>query len=118
MWGTDSQAAVATMTYGRGTIIYLGWDFYNSGLNEGSNTPCPANNDNWVQKIVPAALEYAAQLSASGLTNPTSTGGTLNYSFANNGTSYYVIVPRAATPPTAAQVKAGVDFGSVVVAGA
>ena len=118
MWGTDSQAAVATMTYGRGTIIYLGWDFFNSGLNEGSNSPCPANSDNWVQKIVPAALEYAAQLSASGLTNPTSTGGTLNYSFANNGTSYHVIVPRAATAPTAAQVKAGVDYGSVVVAGA
>ncbi|CAB4542868.1 MAG: hypothetical protein F2536_01915 [Actinobacteria bacterium] len=115
MWGVDNQAAVATMTYGRGTIIYLGWDFFNSGLNEGTNAPCPANSDNWVQKIVPAALEYAAQLSASGLTNPTSTGGTLNYSFANNGTSYYVIVPRAATAPTAAQVKAGVDYGAVTV---
>lgn len=116
MWGTDSQAAVATMTYGRGTIIYLGWDFYNSGLNEGTNAPCPANSDNWVQKIVPAALEYAAQLSASGLTNTTSTGGTLNYSFANNGTSYYVIVSRSATAPSAAQVKAGVNYGSVTIA--
>lgn len=66
MWGTSTQAAVATMTYGYGTIIYLGWDFYNSGFDE--STPavaCGENSDDWVQLIVPAALEYAVTLSSA-----------------------------------------------------
>lgn len=60
MWGTDSQAAVAVMTYGRGKIIYLAWDFFDSGFN--GATECSKYQDPWVQKVVPAALRYATQL--------------------------------------------------------
>ena len=63
MWGTDAQAAVAVMTYGRGKIIYLAWDFYDSGYTEATpEVACGQTNDPWVTKVVPAALKYATQL--------------------------------------------------------
>jgi outer membrane protein OmpA-like peptidoglycan-associated protein len=114
LWGSATQAAVATMNYGSGTIIFMGWDFYNSGYN-GANA-CPAYSDNWTQKIVPAALKYASQLSQSGLDNATTTGGDLKYSFSQNGNAYYVIIPSGATAPSNSEVKAGSNYGSVTVA--
>ena len=114
LWGSDSRAAVATMTYGAGTIIYMGWDFYNAGYN--GATPCPANSDNWTQKIVPAALKYASQLSQSGLDNATTTGGDLKYTFSQNGDAYYVVVPSGAAAPSNAEIKAGVNYGAETVA--
>ena len=68
LYGTETQAAVATMNYGSGTIVYLGWDFYNagySGVNDYTSAACPANSDDWVQKIVPATLTYASNLSGA-----------------------------------------------------
>lgn len=63
MWGTDSQAPVAVMNYGNGRIIYLGFDYYDSGRSgAATSTLCGANSDAWVQKIIPAALRYATQL--------------------------------------------------------
>lgn len=63
MWGTDTQAAVAVMTYGRGKVIYLAWDFFNSGYTEATpEAECARTSDPWVTKIVPAALRYATQL--------------------------------------------------------
>lgn len=114
LWGSATQAAVATMNYGSGTIIYMGWDFFNSGYN-GANA-CPGYSDNWTQKIVPAALKYASQLSQSGLDNATTTGGDLKYSFSQNGNAYYIIVPSGATAPSNSEVKAGTNYGSVTVA--
>ena len=66
LWGTESQAAVATMTYGLGTIIYLGFDYFNSGFTEADPpVACGENGDDWVQLIIPAALNYAVQLADS-----------------------------------------------------
>ena len=62
MWGTDAQAPVAVMSYGSGRIIYLGFDYFDSGRVGAGGSVCGANSDNWVQKIVPAALRYATQL--------------------------------------------------------
>lgn len=113
LWGSNTQAAVATMNYGAGTIIFMGWDFYNSGYN--GSTPCAGYSDNWTQKIVPAALKYASQLSQSGLDGATTTGGNLKYTFSQNGTAYYVVVPSGATAPTNAEIKAMANYGSVTV---
>lgn len=114
LWGSGTQAAVATMNYGAGTIIFMGWDFYNSGYN-GANA-CPGYSDNWTQKIVPAALKYASQLSQSGLDNATTTGGDLKYSFSQNGIVSYVIVPSGATAPSNTEIKARANYGAVTLA--
>jgi outer membrane protein OmpA-like peptidoglycan-associated protein len=113
LWGSNTQAAVATMNYGAGTIIFMGWDFYNSGYN-GANA-CGGYSDNWTQKIVPAALKYASQLSQSGLDNATTSGGDLKYTFSQNGSAYYVVVPSGSTAPSNAEIKAGSNYGSVTV---
>lgn len=65
MWGTDSRAPVAVMSYGSGRIIYLGFDFFNTGRDGAGGSACSANSDNWVQHIVPAALRYATQLATA-----------------------------------------------------
>ena len=31
MWGTETDAAVAVFRYGLGTVVYLGFDYYNTG---------------------------------------------------------------------------------------
>lgn len=110
MWQTSAgYSEVAVIQYGAGTVIYLGWDFYASGPS------CGYANDPWVQKIIPAALKYASELSQSGLDNATTTGGDLKYTFSQNGDAYYVIVPAASLAPTNAQIKAMVDYGTTTV---
>ncbi|MFM1779661.1 MAG: hypothetical protein RIS51_806 [Actinomycetota bacterium] len=113
LWGSNSQAAVATMNYGAGTIIFMGWDFYNAGYN--GSSPCSQYSNDWTQKIVPAALKYASQLSQSGLDNATTSGGDLKYTFSQNGSAYYVVVPSGATAPSNSEIKAGTNYGSVTV---
>ena len=119
LYGTETQAAVATMNYGSGSIVYLGWDFYNagfSGVNDYTSAACPANSDDWVQKIVPATLTYASNLSgASPLENISTSGGDFPYEFSQNGTSYFLVVASGDTPPSAAEVKAGVDYSGGTV---
>ena len=69
LWGTTSQASVATMDYGSGKIIFLGWDFYDSGysgVNSYSSPACGQTANTWATKITPAAREYATQLSGGG----------------------------------------------------
>ena len=110
MWVTSSgNAEVAVIQYGAGYVIYLGWDFYNSGPS------CGFYNDPWVQYIVPAALDYASELSQSGLTNATTGGGDLKYTFSQNGDAYYVIVPNGSAVPTAPEVKARANYGAVTI---
>ena len=109
MWTTNGNstgnAEVAVIQYGAGTVIYMGWDFYAAGPT------CAAYSDPWVQDIVPAALQSASQLSgASALTNLTTSGGDLGYTVSQNGTAYCIVVASGSTAPTAAQVKAGVDY--------
>jgi hypothetical protein len=64
MWGdSDGTAAlVAVVKYGRGYVIYMGFDFYDTGLTGISGSPCRENSNDWVQKIVPASLKYATTL--------------------------------------------------------
>ena len=73
IYGTDDNATVATIEYGAGTIIFLGYDFFNSGeagtgftdtaTQYGSDVTTGSSNSNdWVQEIVPRALEYSANL--------------------------------------------------------
>lgn len=110
MWVTSSgNAEVAVIQYGAGYVIYLGWDFYNSGPS------CGFYNDPWVQDIVPAALDYASELSQSGLSNATTEGGELKYTYSQTGDAYFIVVANGSAAPTAAQIKAAADYGSVTV---
>lgn len=121
MWGTTSQASVATMSYGSGTIIFLGWDFYDSGysgVNNFTSSSCGQTSNTWATKVIPAALEYASQLSgASALSNRTASGGDLSYQFSQTGKHYYLVAPANATAPTAAQVVDPSTYSGETTAG-
>ena len=63
MWGTDTEALVAVVEYGRGYVIYLGFDFFSTGYDSTDpSSACSQNGDDWVQEIIPAALQYATTL--------------------------------------------------------
>lgn len=109
MYGTTANAAVATITYGAGTVIFLGWDFYEGGPT------CAQKNNTWATSILPASLNYAAALSDAGLANTSTDGGDLNYTFSQNGTAYFIVVPAGSAAPTASQVKAGVTYSGVTI---
>jgi hypothetical protein len=59
MYGTETNAAVAVIQFGSGFIVYLGFDFFDTG------TSCGQNSDPWVQQIIPAAMDLSASLSAT-----------------------------------------------------
>ncbi|OOV87159.1 hypothetical protein BTA35_0209190 [Oceanospirillum linum] len=74
IYGTEDNAAVATITYDAGTVIFMGYDYYSSGIagtgftdhtqyttdvSDGSS-----RNDAWVTEIIPSAMEYSAKLSS------------------------------------------------------
>ena len=110
MWTTSAgNSAVAVIRYGSGYVIYLGWDFFDSGPG------CSKYTDPWVAQIVPAALRYASELSQSGLENATTSGGDLKYTFSQPGTTYYVVVPSGSVAPTNTEIKAMANYGSVTV---
>jgi hypothetical protein len=109
MWGTDTDATVAVIKYGAGTVIFMGYDFYDAGPS------CGQYSSDWVQKIVPSALKYASELSEGAVTNITYTSADFSYTYSQSGTSYYILVPAGSTAPTAAQVKAGVSYSGVTV---
>ena len=85
MWGTSSNATVAVIEYGSGYVIFLGFDFFNTGApgisgvttynNDGrrtqTRTACPnysadpssgTTDSIWVSAVLPAALQYATTL--------------------------------------------------------
>ena len=82
MYGTDDNATVATISYGSGKVIFLGFDFYSAGIS-GTGYVAQSGNtnfvydvstgstagDSWVQQIVPRALQYSAILSGAGDVN-------------------------------------------------
>ena len=113
MWTTDGtadgNAVVAVIQYGSGYVIYLGWDFYDSGPG------CGRGSDPWVTDIVPAALAYATALSSAGLDTVSTTGATLDYELSEGGDYSYVVVAEGSTDPTEAQIVAGGDYGDVSV---
>ena len=68
MWGTDDNATVAVISRGTGKVIFLGFDYFSTGLDssssgDGSGTVCSQNGSPLVQKVLPAALNYARDLS-------------------------------------------------------
>jgi hypothetical protein len=116
MWGTDSNSTVAVIRYGNGTVIFMGFDFYNTGLSgDSSGSACGARGDAWVTHTIPAALNYASQLSDSSLSNITSTSIDYGYTYSQDGTSYYIVVPNTSTAPTAARVKAAVNYTGATI---
>lgn len=60
----------------------------------------------------------APTLSSVATSSPTDTGGTLSASSNEKARGYWIAVPNGATAPTVNQVKAGVNYGAVVVAAA
>jgi len=75
IYGTDTNAAVAVIEFGRGYIIYLGYDFFNTGTTGNAGGACAANSNDWVQEIIPAAMQYSADLTiANSNTAPTISG--------------------------------------------
>mgnify|MGYP003332618654 CR=1 FL=1 len=68
MYGTDLQAAVAVIRYGAGYIIYLGYDYYNTGyavdVNGTTHANGAANSHPWVTEIIPAGLKYSSGLAS------------------------------------------------------
>ncbi|RKS89679.1 HYR domain-containing protein, partial [Flavobacterium limicola] len=109
MYGTDANATVAVIKYGAGSVIFMGYDFYDAG------TSCGQYSSSWVQSIIPSSLNYARLLSSS-VDNITYTSADVKYSFAQSGTTYYVLVPAGSTAPTDAQIEAGTNYSGVSVA--
>ncbi|MBA6340003.1 DUF4347 domain-containing protein [Colwellia sp. MB02u-10] len=76
IYGTDDNATVAVIEYGSGYVIFLGYDFYNSGISgtgiSGTTqyttdvSTGTQNTSDWVQKIIPSAMEYSATLAGAG----------------------------------------------------
>ena len=52
IWGTANEAAVAVMSYGSGTVIYLGFDFNDAGPR------CLYRTNPWVTEAFKGALLY------------------------------------------------------------
>lgn len=69
-----------------------------------------------IQDLTSVVQQVAAAGAAEQtLSNLTTAGGTLDYTFNLSGTAYYMVVDRAATAPTAAQIVAGGNYGAVTV---
>lgn len=66
----------------------------------------------------PTGPAPAPTLSGVGVTGVGETTATLNVTSSANGQGYWVVVPQGSATPTAAQVKAGVNYGAVSVAAA
>lgn len=64
------------------------------------------------------AVAAVAAAASGGLGNVTASGADLTYEFLADGDTYWLVVAAGAVAPTAAQVKAGVDYGSETVVSA
>src|SRR3546814_14406160 len=105
MWGTSENATVATMPYGGGTVIFMGFDFYNTGApgpagGRTDEAACGAYGSDWVQQVLPAALDYASALSSSTVGEVTPTSAEFGYRFGEDGTLHYLLLPADAPAPT------------------
>jgi len=66
MWGTKSSAAVVVLPHGSGRVIYLGFDYYNTGYRvNGWHKDCAAREDPWVTSALRNSLLYAKSVSGS-----------------------------------------------------
>jgi uncharacterized protein with beta-barrel porin domain len=84
IYGTSTAAHVATISYGLGTVIYAGFDYYGTGIAGTGFEDAVGDNftvdvttgyqagDDWVQQIIPRALQYsAAAAEAASSSDPT-----------------------------------------------
>jgi len=84
MWGTDSSATVAVIKYGAGSVIFMGYDFYDAGPR------CNRNSSPWVQGVIPSALNYAVELVGNSIidfNNITTSYGSANFDLAASSNS-------------------------------
>ena len=58
MYGTETDAAVAVIRHGLGTVVYLGFDYYNTGYAVGGHVDCGARLDAWVTSALRNGLLY------------------------------------------------------------
>ena len=66
MWGTEDRAAVVVLPYGSGRVIYLGFDFYNTGyLVDGYHIDCGQRLDPWITSALRGSLLYAKSVSSA-----------------------------------------------------
>ncbi|WP_189318501.1 MBG domain-containing protein [Flavobacterium sp. LM5] len=84
MWGTDSNATVAVIKYGAGSVIFMGYDFFDAGPS------CGNNSSPWVQGVIPSALNYAVELVGNSIidfNNITTSYGSANFDLAASSNS-------------------------------
>jgi len=85
IYGTDSNATVAAISYGKGTVIFLGFDYFDAGIaGTGFQASAPqyladvttgsASTDVWVTQMIPRAMEYSAALASNYILNQTGAG--------------------------------------------
>ena len=66
MWGTETSSAVAVLPHGSGRVIYLGFDYYNTGYQvDGWHIDCGSRTDPWVTSALRNSLLYARSVSSS-----------------------------------------------------
>ncbi len=66
MWGTETSSAVAVLPHGSGRVIYLGFDYYNTGYQvDGWHVDCGSRTDPWVTSALRNSLLYARSVSSS-----------------------------------------------------
>ena len=84
IYGTEDNATVATMTYGSGTVIFLGYDYFNSGISGTGFVDSTqyttdvingaSNTNDWVTEMIPRAMQYSASLSSAYNLTPSESG--------------------------------------------
>ncbi len=102
------------------SVGFTGDDSYAMYFPVGNLAPGASSTVVWfyaagsLQNLTNVAQQVAAAGAAEQTLNVvTSSGGTLNYSFNYAGTAHYMVVDRGATAPTAAEIVAGSNYGSV-----
>lgn len=75
IYGADDNATVAAISHGAGSVIFLGYDYYNAGIaGTGFQTAAPqylqdvttgsSSTNAWVTEMIPRAMQYSAELSS------------------------------------------------------
>ena len=66
MFGTESKAALVVLPFGTGRVIYLGFDFYNTGYRvDGYHVDCTKRFDPWITVGLRGSLLYAKSVSSA-----------------------------------------------------
>lgn len=67
IYGTKTKTTVAEFHYGKGTVIYMGFDFYDTGFEvDGFHKDCGTRVINWVNEVFKRSLLRAKSISGCG----------------------------------------------------